>query len=261
MRTLEKAFSILDIFSHARPSLRLADIAEATGIDRSTAHRMLRSMVDQGYLMHRRDSRRYELGPSLLRLALIREAVVSTRVHHDDLVRDLTEETQESSHVSLRAGLKLATIAAAQGRLANRVAHESGAQLDPHATASGLAYLAFADPQAQARCLSQPMTSYSAATPVDMTMLQARLDATRACGHAIADGTFDPEVFGIAAPIFGPDEYAVGAVAVATPFSRMTPELRARIAAATVTAALRATAIEGGRVPGHYHSIIRTLRA
>ena len=261
MRTLEKAFSILEIFSHERPSLRLAEISEATGIDRSTVHRMLRSMVDQGYLMHRRDNRRYELGPSLLRLALIREAVVSTRAHHDDLVRDLTEETQESSHVSLRAGVKLATIAAAQGRLANRVAHEAGAQLDPHATASGLAYLAYAAPSELERCLAQPLTSYSPATPVDPQMLAPRFEAIRACGHAIADGTFDPEVFGIAAPIFGPDECAVGAVAVATPFSRMTPDLRARIARATIKAGLRATTIEGGRVPARYHSSIRTYLA
>lgn len=261
MRTLEKAFSILDVFSHTRPSLRLADISEATGIDRSTAHRMLRSMVDQGYLMHRRDSRRYELGPSLLRLALIREAVVSTRAHYEDLVRDLTAQTQESSHVSLRAGMKLATIAAAQGLLANRVAHEAGVQLDPHATASGLAYLAFAAPEDLERCLAQPLTSYSAATPVKIPDLMARIGAIRETGHAIADGTFDREVFGIAAPIFGPDECAVGAVAVATPYSRMTPALQQRITAATVAAGLRATTLEGGRVPTRYLSTIRTLLA
>ena len=90
-------------------------------------------------------------------------------------------------------------------------------------------------------------------------MLKPRLQTIRDCGFAIADGTFDPEVYGIAAPIFGPDEYAVGAVAVATPFSRMTPDLRERIARATVMAGLRGSAIEGGRVPVFYQSTLRTL--
>jgi hypothetical protein len=49
VRTVAKALMILDLFSEETPSLRLADIAERAGLDRSTAYRMLQTLCEFGY--------------------------------------------------------------------------------------------------------------------------------------------------------------------------------------------------------------------
>lgn len=261
MRTLAKALAILDVFSQAAPSWRLSEIAEETGLDRSTAHRMLKTMVEFGYLSHRRETKRYELGATILRLALTREAAVATSEYYREILTDLTAATRESSHVSLLAGHQLATIASCQGLRNTRVVVEAGERLDLHATASGLACLAFGPSEGLERALAAPLALYGPRTPATPEALTERIERARHCGYAVADGTFDSEVFGIAAPIFGYEERAVGAVAVATPISRITPDLQTAIARATVSAALRASAVEAGRVPSSYLLATRKLLA
>ncbi len=87
-------------------------------------------------------------------------------------------------------------------------------------TASGLVVLAHLAPADRDPVLAQ--------APVD----PARLDAIRTAGLTTAEGTFETDVIGTAAPLFGADGVCTGAVAVAAaPTSRATPAARANIAA------------------------------
>ena len=51
----------------------------------------------------------------------------------------------------------------------------------------------------------------------------------RMLGYAMVERSFDADVCGFAAPIFGPGQSAIGAIAVAASSHRVTPELRALI--------------------------------
>lgn len=259
MRTVAKALRIMDLFTEETPELRLADVAERAGLDRSTAYRMVQTLCDFGYLARIEETKKYRLGATVVRLARTREAVVRTGDLYLDILKRLTRETQETSHASLLAGYQIATIAACEGLHNNRVVHEAGGRLEPHATASGIACLAYAGSEFQERALARPLTAFADNTPMTPDDLLAALARTRSCGYGTAPGTFDPEVFGIAAPIFGPKGLAIGAIAVATPVSRMTPELERHIARATITAALEAARVEAGQVPAAYLSLTRTL--
>lgn len=259
MRTLAKAMMILDLFSEARPAWRLSEIADATGLDRSTAHRMLKTMLEFGYVSHERESKRYQLGATIQRLARTREAVVATAPFYREILEALTQQTHETSHASLVAGFQIATIAVCEGHHMTRVVVEAGGRLDLHATASGLVCLAYGTGQLLERILSHPLPAYGPATPLTAVELERRLAEVCSNGYALADGTFDPEVFGIAAPIFGHEQTAVGAIAVASPFSRVTPDRRLTIARATVEAGLRASAVEAGNVPRSYLETTRDL--
>ncbi len=259
VRTVAKALTILDLFTEETPSLRLADIAERTGLDRSTAYRMLQTLCEFGYLDQSEETKKYRLGATVVRLARTRDAVVQTGDLYHDLLRRLTQETQETSHASHLAGYQIATIAACPGLHNNRVFVEAGGRLEPHATASGIACLAYAGPAFLERALARPLTSFAENTPMTPEDLMAALTATRKRGYSTAPGTFDPEVYGVAAPIFGAKGLAVGAVAVATPFSRMTPELERHIARCTIAAGLEASRVEAGVVPESYLELTRTI--
>ena len=249
----------MDVFSQANPFWRLSEIADATGLDRSTAHRMLRNFVDFGYLTYNRNTKLYILGPTILRIAMTREAVMPTTAYYRQILADLTEDTGESTHASILAGHQLNTIAISEGPRMNRVVLTNGERLDPHATSSGLICLAYAASGYLDRVLAQPMKAYSSKTFVTAAAVQVELQQIRSRGFALAVGTFDPEVFGLAAPIFGHDELAIGAIAVTLPLSRITEDLLPVLARATVEAALRATAVEAGRVPSAYTEATRNL--
>lgn len=232
MRTVTRALSILDLFTEASPRLRLADVERLSGIDKATCHRMLRALEGAGYLDQSPADRRYALGPAVLRLARMREAVLPTESLLRPVVQALTALTQETSHASLIAGDKVVTVASAEGIHANRVHVEPGGLLSPGTTASGLA------------CIAWGML----VGPADAALLTE----TRRQGYACARGTFDPEVLGIGAPVFGPGGLAIGAIAVASPLSRLTTAFEARIAAAVMAAATEATRLFAGVIPPLY---------
>ena len=252
MRTVEKALKILGHFDETRPSIGLSALARLTGIDKATVLRMLQDLAVAGLVEQDPVTREWQLGAGILRLARLREAAFPTAGVINPILARLAAQTGETAHASLRAGSDLGTIGVVESARSNRVYIEPGLVLPLHATASGLAYSAFARPALRAELLARPLVAHTAATPTDHTALAARLDDVRTRGYACADQTFEPEVHGIAMPLFGADGFACGALAVATPASRLDAALRARILAALTDAVHEATHSMGGRVPDHH---------
>ncbi|MCC5988535.1 MAG: IclR family transcriptional regulator [Pararhodobacter sp.] len=252
MRTVQKALKLLDLFDETRPEIGLSVLARLSGIDKATVLRMLNDMAASGLVEQDQASRNWRLGAGILRLARLREAGFPATEVINPILAQLAGETGETAHASLRAGRDLGTIGVVESARSNRVYIEPGLVLPLHATASGLAYCAFARPEVLSDVLARPLSAHTGATPTDSATLAARIDEARAQGYACADQTYEAEVFGIAMPLFGADGFACGALAVATPAARLTPELRARILAALARATREATRGMGGRIPEHH---------
>ena len=168
------------------------------------------------------------------------------------ILERLAGETGETAHASLLSGRDLANIGVVEPTRANRVYIEPGLALPLHATASGLAFTAFARPEQRDRVLGRKLPAITGTTPVTRDSLAAMLARTAERGFAVADQTFEAEVYGLAVPLFGPDGFACGALAVATPASRVSEPHERGILAALAPAAAEATLGLGGRVPAHH---------
>ena len=68
-------------------------------------------------------------------------------------------------------------------------------------------------------------------------------------GYAVAEGTFDTEVVGMAAPLFAASGTPCGAVAVATPATRFDAATQDRNAAFLIPAAEKISRIYGAHAP------------
>jgi IclR family acetate operon transcriptional repressor len=248
MSVVDKALDLLDLFSERTPELGLSEVARRAGRDKATALRLLAALQRHGFLEQHSESRKYRLGPSLLRLARVREATFPLRAVVDPVLDRLVRETEETAHCSLFANGALATIGLTEPARSTRVNMERGERLPLHATASGLAFLAFARDDIAKAAFAGPFAAITARTVVDPSQIRARLEQVRAKGSIAADQTYETEVYGIAAPLFGHDGAATGAVGVATPRSRITDALEAAIHAAVRRAAVDITRGLGGAV-------------
>jgi len=68
-RTLSKAIQILDAFSENVPDWGVRHLAEQVSLSPSTVYRILTTFCEYNYLIKDPKSRRYSLGPSILKLA------------------------------------------------------------------------------------------------------------------------------------------------------------------------------------------------
>lgn len=246
MGTITKALDLLDHFSNTRPEIGLAEFARLTGRDKATVHRHLTELAHNGFLEQHPGTRAYRLGPALLRLAAVREAAFPVRKLLHPIVTALAEATGELAHASLLQGEALSPVVHADPHQHGIHVHFDESEMLPlHATASGLSVLAFAPEALQARILARPLAHHTGQTITDPARLRALLAEVRKSGVAQLEGAFDAEVTSQGTALFG-EGGVIGALSVAVPSVRATPEKLADIATKLRTAAREASRSLGG---------------
>jgi IclR family transcriptional regulator, acetate operon repressor len=140
----------------------------------------------------------------------------------------------------------LITIGIRESSRATRVHMSPSEGLPLHATGSGLVFLAFGPKERLEETIAAGLKAYTPNTVTDPVRLRKHVAEIREAGYAVADQTYEEEVIGIGVPLFDGSGTAVGGLAVATPDSRMTPDLKALIVDQLHRAALAATAGIGG---------------
>lgn len=254
MSTVDNALGILDLFSEARPTLGLTEAARLSGRDKATALRYLNALEKKGFVEQDPTSRAYHLGPALVRLAVVREVTYPVGQAARLILGKLVESTGETAHLSHFAGESLTQIAVEETAThGTRVFIDMAEKLTFHGTASGIAFLSACAPERARALLKGPLETHTAATPRDAETTLEQAEHAAKQGFAICPGTFDADVCGIAAPVFGPSGEVCGAVAVATPSSRMSDAARNHIARAVQQAA--------SEISRHYGAAITAIGA
>lgn len=238
MSTVEKALDILDLFSEDRPTIGLSEAARLLKRDKASVLRYLSALENKGFIEQDAISRAYCLGPAVVRLAVLREQTYPVNLAAHNVLKKLVLETGETAHLSHFAGDSLIQVAVEEtSARGTRVFIDMSEPLSFHGTASGIAYLSQL-PHARARdLLKPPLLAHTPTTSTDPEIVLERARAAGQAGIAESDGSFETEVYGIAAPVLGASGEACGAVAVATPASRMDAAARARIIPAVMQAA------------------------
>jgi DNA-binding IclR family transcriptional regulator len=100
---VDRALSVLKVFSPERPALTLAEIAEHTLLYKSTALRLLASL-EHGKLIQKGNDGRYVLGPEVARLYAAYSASFSLEKVVLPAMNKLVAKTRESASFHVRQG-------------------------------------------------------------------------------------------------------------------------------------------------------------
>lgn len=259
MGTVSKALTLLNLFSASRPEIGLSDFARLAKRDKATALRLLTELADNGFVEQDSKSKLYRLGPALIRLANIRELTVPANRAAAQALEQLATNTNETVHLSVLNRHQLSTLSYIENSTHATRVHIDPAELLPlHATGSGLAVLAFSDPELVNDVLTDDLDTWTTATHTNAGTLRDILTTISRTGFGISDQGFEKDVYGIAAPLFGSQGTCTGAIAVAAPTTRMTVKLKACIRAELITAARSITRSWGGTVPAALNEIWTT---
>jgi DNA-binding IclR family transcriptional regulator len=139
------------------------------------------------------------------------------------------DQTNETAHVSLPGAQGMVTIA---HRLPNRgrvIKIDPAELLFYHATASGLAYLAFATDATRERLLALKREKIAEETITDETALRAALLAFRAQGYSQTRNSFESDVASVGMVFRGGGEDPTGSISLALPKADMTDARRAEL--------------------------------
>ncbi|MCV2869270.1 IclR family transcriptional regulator [Defluviimonas sp. WL0002] len=258
MGTITNALELLSLFSRVRPSLGLGDLVRLSGRDKATVHRYLVELTQNGFLQQNPNTRTYCLGPAILRLAAVREATAPVRSMVMPIIEALAEETGELVHFSLLHGTKLSPVCHVDPRRHGTQVHFDEADMLPlHATASGVAVLAFGTDALRQQVLRGELHAYADNTVTRPEALCALIERAAQTGMGEVSKAFDNEVASRAMPIFDAEGSVAGALAVAMPLARMTEQKKRETAKSLREGMKKVTRAIGGVVPEHYAALAR----
>jgi IclR family acetate operon transcriptional repressor len=225
VQSVHRALDVLEALAGHGGRLPVAEIAAVTGLPMATAHRLLRTLVERGYLRQLPD-RSYALGFRLVPLGAAANVLVGSDV--DGVLRELVNELGETANVAVLSGHQAEYVAQVPSRYAMRMFTEIGRLVDLHSTGVGKALLARLDVAAVrdvARRSGLPRhTEHTITTEI---ALRAELDRIREEGFAIDDEEQEIGVRCVAVAVEA-DMLSGMAVSVSGPTARMADAVVAR---------------------------------
>jgi DNA-binding IclR family transcriptional regulator len=207
-------------------------IATATGLTRSTAHRLIRGLEDHGLLVHV-EGLGYALGPRLLALATTAVRDLPLRELAHPALERLARSTGESAQLYVRDGDRRVCIDAVESERELRTIVEVGASLPLDKGSAGKVFLAWGTELDRQRVAE-----------VDGRLAQQVATTRRGWADSVAER--EPGVASVSAPVFGPGEALLAAVSVSGPASRLGRLRATRYAPAVVEAAREIQKAVGG---------------
>ena len=226
MKTVDKAFSVLDQFSLENTEIGLNELSRMAGLDKAATRRLLVALSKHGFIEQSADTRKYRLGHGFLRLARIREATVPIVRAAQEVCDWLVEQANDTAHFSIPGELGMTTIAHRLPRRGNIININPSEILYFHATASGLAFMAFASDETRNKILAMRREKITEATITSKPELRKQLDVFKAQGYAQTRNTFELDVASIAMPFFADATDPAGSVALALPRNDLTDARR-----------------------------------
>jgi IclR family KDG regulon transcriptional repressor len=104
VRSVARAVSILEQFTVDRPELTLTEISVGIGLSKSTTHRLLGTLEAAEMVELDKRTSRYHLGLKIFRLGSVVSKSMELVKQADPLLRNVTEETDESSFLQVADG-------------------------------------------------------------------------------------------------------------------------------------------------------------
>jgi IclR family acetate operon transcriptional repressor len=241
-------------------SLQLTELAERAGLNISTGHHLLATLVRWGYVA-RAPSRRYALGARGLHLAQAFLKQIDLPRRAQPHVDRISADTGETVHLAVLQGDAVVTLLKREGRHAVRVDTGAvGAADAAHATALGKAMLAWLPEHEFRRILAaRGMARFTPNTITDADLLVEELRLVRRNGHAVDREEYQPGVTCVGAAIRNHLGAVVGAISASAPTLRAGEEHLARMRESVMGAA-RALSAEFGEQGPHATAVEEARR-
>jgi DNA-binding IclR family transcriptional regulator len=242
---ISKVLRILEALQGSSAGLGLKAICDLTGIHKSTAHRFLKHLVREGYLL-RTEAGAYLIGPRLTQLSARGNQGATLQAVARPILWELWKSTQETVNLAVLDHGSVLYVDVIESPHEFRLSSRVGTRRSLHVTALGKALAAFLPAEPRENILStisfQPATSK---TIMNLVQFRRELEKIQRQGYAVDDEEAVQGARCVSAPILDADREPIAAVSVSGPVTRVSPNQVAALAGAVTSAARAISAAMG----------------
>lgn len=225
IKSLEKAFQILELFGRGKSQLTFSEIQKLTKMPVASLYRFLSTLAHSGYLEFSSSTKRYSLGPKLVflgNLALEGLDIVKIATPY---MEALKEKTGETVTLFVRRGFRKVCVSKIESDYSVRYTAKVGQPTYLHVGASGKVLLSGLDKEtldALEREVGFPRMTNQTIT--SRSELETVLEKVRKDGFAVSSGERQEGAAGIGTPVYDVKGEVVASLNISLPSERLTPE-------------------------------------
>lgn len=239
---LDKALDLLEALSD-RPGLQVAEAAEAAGITKPAAYRILSTLEQRGYVVSYERVRRYFVGYAfhMFQAATHVSDRLLSLAHPEMAI--LLSSSGETVNLGMLVRRGVFYVDVLQSPQSLRASSEIGSFDTLHATALGKAMMTRMSDQERAEIfLREPLVARTRRTVTDIDSLTRQINVASVAGFARDDEENEIGMCCVAAPITNADARPVAAISISGPTLRMDATAIAQISVDLVAACARISA-------------------
>jgi DNA-binding IclR family transcriptional regulator len=205
VQSVERAAALLRAVAAASgPSASATSLAQAVGLNRTTAWRILSTLEQQRLVTLDPDTGWYSLGFGLVDLAGQASDTSLARASNG-LLQRMAVQTGETAGLAVLRDGALTYVAESVGGAAVSVSWR-GRSVPLHATSAGKALLAYSRPHEVEALLGRPrrgrLPRFTPATITSRAALAEELARSRERGFSVCRGELEEQAWGVSAPVF-----------------------------------------------------------
>lgn len=216
--TLVNGLRVLEAVSAGCRAFSVAELSAGLELPKSHVHRLLRTLVESGYVAQSADTHKYRADFRLLALAGPMAEAMPLRVQGGPVLRELAQATRSDAYLAvLHQGAPLIVMSDCYRGRASAHALGVGMRLSRHASAFGKLFLALKRLPVKAEELKR----LTPATITTVRGLNEELVAIRRQGFSV-NRAENGAIFSFAAPVHAPTGELLGAVGLAVELAAVT---------------------------------------
>jgi len=221
IQSIERAADLLELFLLVSPELSIKDISDKTGLSKSTAHGIVKTLEYKGLLQQNPDDLKYKLGMKLFTLGNAVGSRLDIRKIARPLIEERVRDLKETVHLVILDRDEVIYVEKVEGPHSLSIYSQIGKRAPIHCTGVGKAILAFQPREEIERLLDKAeLTPFTPKTLTDKRQLMEHLRLVQAQGYAIDDEEIELGLKCVAAPIFNHQGIVIASISCAAPVTR-----------------------------------------
>jgi IclR family transcriptional regulator, KDG regulon repressor len=227
VQSVDRAIAIMEVLAEEVEGCGVTLISKATGLHKSTVHRLLGTLMSKGYVEQDIDNDNYKLGTKILYLASSVLDRMDIRSVSKPYIRELSEDTKEVVHLSILDGNEAVYIDKVESTRGNSVRMHSqiGKRVPLYCTAAGKILLSWeTDEKVRQLLKGTEFIKYMPNTIDNIEDFVSELDKVRRQGYAMDNIEHEEGIRCMAAPVYDRKGKVAAAVSISGPIFYITEE-------------------------------------
>lgn len=224
VQSIDRAVYVLKCFSERKRELRLSEISEQLGLNKSTVHGIVNTLKYHGLIDQDEKTQKYRLGLNLIGLGQLVIDSMDVRGIGYPILEDICRELEETAHVCVLDGAEVVYIDKKECNESIKISTNIGARSPAYFTADGKVMLASLDLETQMNLIPETIEKFTPNTITSRKKILNELSKVKDRGYAIDNEEYILGLICVAAPVYDYSGRVKYGVSVTGPSIRMTEE-------------------------------------